>query len=180
MASGGEKRDQSSRLARCRRRLTRASRGSPPRSRGALQPLLGAVFDPRCGRVVRERLHLRRQGRRPLKVGARRHAAPGSCSPTRGRGVSPAAYHDSGLLKSARGCPARAVGERRISSGIAESSRQPFTRSARNVQLQGRRPASRLGYHRVHAPAREPMVASASRRLDRVSRGPKPRINNRR
>ena len=60
--------------------------------------------------------------------------------------------------------------------GIAESSRQPFARSARDVQLRGRRPASRLGYHRVHAPARDPTVASASRRLDRVSRGPRARL----
>ena len=39
------------------------SRGPPPRPWRALQPLRGALFDPRRRRPERERLHLRGQGR---------------------------------------------------------------------------------------------------------------------
>ena len=115
-------------------------------------------------------------------VAARRAAAAAAArgSPTRGRGVSPSRAPRSRNGAERKRVPRTCCRRAPDRCGIAESSRQPFAKSARDVQLRGRRPASRLGYHRVHAPARDPTVASASRRLDRVSRGPKPRLNNRR
>ena len=119
--------------------------------------------------------------RRPAAVAARRRPAAAVTARRRAAAVYPQPRTTIQDRCSAEDrCPAHLVGERRIGGGIAESSRQPFARSARDVQLQGPRRASRLGYHRGHAPARDPTVASASRRLDRVSRGPKPRLNNRR
>ena len=88
------------------------------------------------------------------------------CSPTPGRGVSPAARHDRGSLRAEDSAP-HFVGARRGSGGIAESSRRSFAEWPRRPPARrGRLVAA--GIHRVHASARDPIVASATRGHRRI------------
>ncbi len=151
-----------------RRRTRTAAASTRAEGRDAAEGLSVGAIRPVA---ARRRAALVVARRRLAEVAARRHAAAVVSQPL--TTIQEWCRRERGVPRTC----CRRTPDGSWYRGIVEAA---LRQSARDVQLQGRRRASRLGYHHVHAPARDPTVASASRRLDRVSRGPKPRLNTRR